>query len=89
MVITGNYVHRRIVLLPGNIKLSYTLCLDFVHIDLFTDSNLFKCLITIKRSESRIETLQISGVSSLICEIHTYRRISIILCEIFKNLIKS
>ena len=41
-----------------NDKLLFTLHLICLYIELLCDSNLFKCLIAIKCSENRVETLQ-------------------------------
>ena len=60
MAIIRNYMHSVYGSFAENIKL-------FIHITFFVclrieklaDSNFFKCLIAIKCSESRVETLQI------------------------------
>ena len=60
MVITGNYMCMAfILLLLENTKLFYTLFLFCIYLEILSISSFFKCLITIKCSESRVETLQI------------------------------
>ena len=59
MVITGNYVHSIYSSFTGNSKLFYMLHLFYLCTEILAVSSLFKCLIAIKCSESRVETLQI------------------------------
>ena len=47
------------VLLQENIKLFYLILFSIIIVEILADSNLFKCLITIKHSESWVETFQI------------------------------
>ena len=76
MVITGNYVHRFIVLLLEYTKLFYVLFLFRLHIEILAVSSFLKCLTAIKCSESRVETLQI-----FICYIYLSK-------NYFKNILK-
>ena len=48
-----------IVLLLENTKLFFTLLLFCFYIEILAVSSLFKCLIAVEYSESRVETLQI------------------------------
>ena len=60
MAINGNYMHSTYSSFVGKyyyfMHYFFFLCL---RIEIFIDSNLFKCLIAIKCFESRVETLKI------------------------------